>query len=381
MDAHPLDRPLTIPRPEGCGKIALVLQGGGALGSYQAGVYQALHQAGLEPEWIDGISIGGINAAIIAGNPPELRLPRLTEFWESITSMPANAPKPEGDWASAIYSTWSSLLTMAFGQPGFFYPRMPSPLFRPRGADGATSFYDTTPLYATLERLVDFDRINRREIRFAVGATNIETGNLFYFDNENTVIGPEHILASAALPPGLPMVQVGSDWFWDGGVVSNTPLQHLLSNAGRDSMLVFQVDLFNARGNVPRDMLDVINRHKEIQYSSRTRLTTDHYATLQTQKRHLRCLLQKIPENQLTTEEKLLKEKLDVLPSFTVLHLIRREAPFQWQIRDFEFSASSMREHWEAGYRDTRATIMHKEWMRVPLDGGRLVVHDVHRDR
>jgi NTE family protein len=243
-----------------------VLQGGGALGAYQAGIYQALHEAGLEPDNVAGVSIGGINGAIIAGNPPERRVARLREFWESITSRRVSLYTPDGDNARKTRNTWSSLLTTALGQPGFFEPHKVNPWFSPRGGKTATSFYDTTPLRETLLRLVDFDLLNSGVVRYAAGAVNVTNGNFAYFDSANVEILPEHVMASGALPPAFQMVQIGTDYYWDGGLVSNTPLQQVLDNAGSHHMLVFQVDLFSARGALPRDMYDVLARQKDIQY-------------------------------------------------------------------------------------------------------------------
>ena len=264
-------------RPDRCDRIALVLQGGGALGAYQVGVYQALHEAGLEPNWVCGVSIGGINSAIIAGNPPEERLEKLQMFWERITARKVWHYTPDGDvWRKArnLHSTW---LTTTLGQPGFFQPHELNPWLSPAGARTATSYYDTTPLRETLLELVDFDLINSRKMHFAVGAVNVLTGNFLYFDNNKEIIGPEHVMASGALPPALPMVKIGTDHFWDGGIVSNTPLQHLLDQDDRKNSLVFQVDLFSSRGLLPRDIQEVAARHKDIMYSSRTRYNTDVY--------------------------------------------------------------------------------------------------------
>jgi NTE family protein len=240
-----------------------VLQGGGALGAYQAGVYQALHEAEIEPNWVAGVSIGAINCAIIAGNARRFRLQRLRTFWERITERRVWSYTPDGDNAT------SSWLTMTQGQPGFFTPRQPNPWFSLTGAKTATSYYDSALLRETLLELVDFDLINERIMRFSVGATNVLTGNFIYFDNHDEEIGPEHVMASGALPPALPMIKIGTDHCWDGGIVSNTPLQHLLDQEDRQNMLIFQVDLFSARGELPRDIQDVMARHKDIAYSSR----------------------------------------------------------------------------------------------------------------
>ena len=217
LPASPLRAPW---RPPGCHHVALVLQGGGALGAYQAGVYQAMHEAGLEPDWLAGVSIGGINSALIAGNPPERRLERLREFWELITSRQVSLVQPVGDDARKAHNVWSSTLTTLFGQPGFFSTRVPSPWTTPRGAPGATSFYDNAPLRETLLRLVDFDLINQRGTRFAVGSVNVASGNFLYFDNAETTIMPEHVMASGALPPALPMMRIGTDWY---GTAASSP--------------------------------------------------------------------------------------------------------------------------------------------------------------
>ena len=360
-------------------KVALLLQGGGALGAYQAGVYQALHEAQLEPDWIAGVSIGGINGAIIAGNPRERRLERLEQFWTRVTARPIGVTTPDGDWARRLFNAWSAALTTSFGQPGFFSPALPSPWVTPRGARGATSLYDNAPLRETLAGLVDFDLLNDGQVRFACGAVNVATGNFSYFDTTRDRIGATHVMASGALPPAMPMMRLGTDWFWDGGLVSNTPLQHLLDHAGADNMLVFQVDLFSARGPIPRDMMEVMARQKDIMYSSRTRLVTEYYMRLHQRKLQLKTLLERLADDALSEEERRIKRELATLPNFAILHLIYQEAAYEGQMKDFEFSAASMREHWEAGLQDTRRTLAHEEWLHVPGDDRGIVVHDVHQ--
>jgi len=361
------------------GPIALVLQGGGALGAYQAGVYQALHEAGLEPDWVTGVSIGGINAALIAGNPPERRVARLREFWSKVTSRQIwIGETPAGDSVRKLHNAWSSVVTSTFGQPGFFKPRAANPWFAGRGTRGSTSYYDSAPLQQTLGELVDFDRINSGQVRFAVGAVNVGTGNFAYFDNRDTTISAAHVLASAALPPAMPMVRIRDEHFWDGGIVSNTPLQHLLDNI-REDILVFQVDLFSARGPIPRDMFEVQARTKDIQYSSRTRLITDHYMQLHRMRRRMHRLLGKIPDAELSEEDRQLKQDLAFLPRINILHLIYQEAIYEGQARSFEFSSASMEEHWDAGMRDTNETLSHRDWLSLPQGDSGVVVHDAHR--
>ncbi|HTH99095.1 MAG TPA: patatin-like phospholipase family protein [Stellaceae bacterium] len=366
-------------RPEGCDGIGLILQGGGALGAYQAGVYQALHEAGLEPDWIAGVSIGGINSAIIAGNPPERRLEKLEEFWHLVTSRDVAAAWLDGDDPRKWRNMFSAMSSVFFGQPGFFKPNLMNAWLSPRGAKTATAMYDTQPLKETLERLVDFDLINARAMRFAVGAVNVETANFVYFDNAQVPIGPEHIMASGALPPAFPMVRIGPNFFWDGGLVSNTPLQHLLENCGSADMLVFQVDLFSASGPLPRDMGEVLSREKDIRYSSRTRMITSAFAAEIKLKTQLRDALAKVPEAQLSDEQKKLKEELKLLPAANILQLIYRQKAYEGDAKDYEFSRLSMREHWRTGYHDTRNTLLQKEWLRMPPHGEGIITHDIHK--
>ena len=366
-------------RPPGCERLALLLQGGGALGAYQAGVYQALHEAGLEPDWVAGVSIGGINSAIIAGNPPERRLERLREFWETITARRIWAYNPDGDAWRKMYNAWSAFTTMTQGQPGFFTVNQPTPLLSPRGAKTATSYYDNAPLRETLLRLIDFDLLNRGKTRFACGVVNIATGNFVYIDNAIGEILPEHVMASGALPPALPMMKIGTDYFWDGGLVSNTPLQHVLDHIGSDNTLAFQVDLFSARGAIPRDMAEVTARQKDIMYSSRTRLTTDHYRQTYMLKKRMRDLLARIPEADLREEDMALKRQVSDLPQISIIQLIYQQAAYEGDAKDYEFSATSMREHWDSGYRDTERSIMQKDWIAIPPSDVGLKMHDVHR--
>jgi NTE family protein len=375
------DEPAAKWRPESCHRIALVLQGGGALGAYQAGVYQALHEANMEPDWVCGVSIGAINSAIIAGNPPEQRLEKLQTFWNRITARKVWHYTPDGDIYRKARNLTSSFMTTTLGQPGFFTPHQMHPLWSPAGARSATSYYDTTPLRETLLELVDFDLINSRPIHFAVGAVNVLTGNFLYFDNKKEVIAPEHVMASGALPPALPMVRIGTDHFWDGGIVSNTPLQHLLDQEDGMNSLVFQVDLFSARGALPRDIHEVTSRHKDIVYSSRTRHNTDVYRKMNNLKASLYKALLKIPEAELTPEERITREKLAHLSGITILQMIYQQKAYEGDSKDYDFSATSMREHWMSGLEDTRRTLMRRDWLAMPPEGMGIVVHDVHRER
>jgi NTE family protein len=340
-----------------------------------------MHEARIEPDWVSGVSIGAINSAIIAGNPPNRRLRQLRAFWEMITERKIWPFTPDGDVFRKARNVTSSMLTIMQGQPGFFAPRFTNPWLSPAGAQTATSYYDNEPLRETLEDLCDFSMINEQAMRFAVGAVNVLTGNFIYFDNGKEQIGPEHVMASGALPPALPMVKIGTDYFWDGGIVSNTPLQHLLDEEDRLNTLVFQVDLFSANGVLPRDVQDVMARQKDIMYSSRTRYNTDVYRRIHTWKTRLAKALAKVPAEQLTDDERKMRDELHDLPDITILHIIYQQKAYEGHAKDYEFSGTSMREHWLSGYEDTKRTIKRRDWMSMPPDGAGILVHDVHRQQ
>jgi NTE family protein len=367
--------------------VALVLQGGGALGSYQAGVYQGLHEAGIQPNWFAGISIGAINAAIMAGNAPEQRVPRLTEFWETIcrsaffpdATIEAQITALAGDGPGrAALSAFAAGRALFGGQDGFFAPRVPPPYLWPFGGIAATSYYDTAPLKETLTRLVDFDRINARETRLSVGAVDIETGNFAYFDNASIKIEPEHIMASGALPPGFPAVEIGGRHYWDGGLVSNTPLTEVLSHTPRRDTIAFQVDLWNSDGPRPNNVLDVAEREKDIRYSSRTRMATDAATELQRLRRALKRVLDCLPAEAATDPEIVSLRDLSCSKVYNIIHLIYRDKQYEAQHKDYEFSLPTMREHWVGGLGDIRRTLTHPEWLERPRGLG-VVTHDVHR--
>jgi NTE family protein len=361
-----------------CEHVALVLQGGGALGAYQGGVFQAMDEAGIAPNWLCGVSIGAINSAIIAGNAPWERLAKLRGFWETITTDRLPWPAPDGDLPRQWANDASALGAMMLGQPGFFTPNLPGPLFSLPGARQATAFYDTAPLRKSLLEFVDFDRLNSGRVRCAVGAVNVATGNFAYFDNAGMVLTPEHIMASGALPPGFPMIQIGADYYWDGALISNTPLAHLLLNIDACNALVFQVDLFSARGPVPRDIKDVGLRQKEIGYSSRTRLVTDNFKREFALKNRLRKLLDRMPTELLTAEDLAERDRLRDLPQLSILELIYEHTAYEGESRDYEFSRRSMNEHWTRGYNQTRQTLARRDWLEMPGEAG-IVSHDIDR--
>jgi NTE family protein len=352
-------------------RIALLLQGGGALGSYQAGVYQALAEANLHPDWVAGISIGAINSALIAGNSPDKRVEKLREFWEAITTPPFGMPdlqwfQPKGEFAHSMVNQARSLGALLGGAPGFFKPRVPPPYFEPNGTIEAISYYDVAPLTSTLERLVDFDLINAGTTRFSVGAVNVRTGNFVYFDSMTHQISPEHVIASGSLPPGFPATEIEGEYYWDGGLVSNTPLQWVLDSRPGQDTLAFQVDLWSSRGEFPCNLLEAETRQKEIRYSSRTRLATNEFKKKQLLRRATAKLLAKMPPDLLQTPE------ADILAAeadekvYNLIQLIYRAKNYEGNAKDYEFSRRTMEEHWRSGYNDAVRTLRHPEVLQRP---------------
>ncbi len=353
-------------------RIALLLQGGGALGAYQGGVYQALTEANLHPDWVAGISIGAINSALIAGNPPESRVERLRAFWETVSTPPPGAVyfglDPRDETTHRLVNQARAFGTLVAGAPGFFTPRLPPPYLHPPGSPGALSYYDVTPLKATLERLADFDRINRGEMRFSVGAVNVRSGNFVYFDNTTHRIGPEHVMASGSLPPGFPSTVIDGEHYWDGGLVSNTPLQWVLDSRPRVDTLAFQIDLWNARGELPRDLMEAELRQKEIRYSSRTRAATDQFKKQQLLRRAVAKLLPLIPpELQQSPEAEFLAGEADE-KVYNLIQLIYHARNYEGTSKDYEFSRRTMNEHWQSGYNDAVRTLRHPEVLLRPED-------------
>jgi NTE family protein len=366
--------------------VALVLQGGGALGAYQAGVYEALAEADIHPDWIAGISIGAINAAIIAGNPPNSRVDRLREFWTQVSSGPwsclgeASFGVAKGDTARNLLNAMSAGFALASGARDFFAVRPVPPWLRPAGTIEATSFYDTSDLKRTLERLVDFDRLNAGVTRFSVGAVNVRTGNFLYFDTTTHTIAAEHIMASGALPPGFPAVEIEGEYYWDGGLVSNTPLQWVADSRPRRDTLALQVDLWNARGELPRDVFEVTTREKEIRYSSRTRAGTDQFRHIQEFKYALAGLLEKLPEDLKNCPEARLLGTAADRKVYNIIHLIYRAKSYEGHSKDYEFSRLSMKEHWRAGYHDARRTLRHPNVLERPTNTAGIFTFDFHAD-
>ena len=340
----------------------LVLQGGGALGAYQAGAFEELFACGRRTDWVAGVSIGAINAALIAGNPPEQRTRHLQIFWERISAGGSAFSQPLGFMPRGIFNDISASTVMLQGVPGFFTPRFPPAALTPFNDPGTASFYDTSPLRKTLLELVDFDYLNTGPVRFSTGAVNLETGNMTWFDSARDEIGPEHIMASGALPPGFPAIEIDGQLYWDGGLVSNTPLQYVYDQRGETDLCIFQVDLFNARGAAPRSVWEIDARVKDIRFSSRTRLNTDSICA-----NHAICMTGQRLYDKLPPE---LRDDPDALallahrrnPKITIAHLIYRHACYERQSKDYEFSRASMLDHWHAGQHDVKTTLTHPEW-------------------
>jgi len=361
--------------------IALLLQGGGALGAYEGGVYQALAEANVLPNWVAGVSIGAVNAALIAGNPPERRVARLREFWEAVSNLPFGlfgVPcSPSIDFKNLethrLVNQTRAFFVAMFGVPSLFVPRFPPLEFSPPERPDKLSFYDVAPLKATLERLVDFDRINSSDVRLTVRAVNVRTGELMSFDTTTHKIDARHILASGSLPPGFPATEIDGEYYWDGGVASNSILHVVLDSPSHRDTLVFQIDVWSASGELPRDMTDVDAREKDIRFSSRSRTAIDHFRTMQRARHAVRKALEAMPDN-LRKSAKI--ERLDTEAdetSYNVVHLIYQAKSYEGVSKDYEFSRQTMEEHWRSGHEDASRAISHPEIFERPdtIDGFR----------
>lgn len=365
--------PEHLPLPD---EVALVLQGGGALGAYQAGVFEGLQDKGIDVDWIAGISIGAVNAAIIAGNPPGERVARLRGFWEEVTSALPALPLDGGD----LWREWMHLASAGFvawqGVPGFFGPRGIPPMLAPPRSAGALSFYDSAPLAATLDKYVDWNLLNRGPVRLSVGAVDVETGNFHYFDTDKCKLDARHIMASGALPPGLPPIEIDGAWWWDGGIVSNTPLSYVLDKQKED-LLVFQVDLFPARGALPATIMDVYAREKDIRYSSRTRQVTDQLIRLRKEREMIRKVLAKLPPGLAADPDVARLADLAAEHAVNVVHLIYRKHGWEGGAGDFEYSRATMEHHWKEGLAAIAETMRHDSLLARNIVDGRTAAFDL----
>jgi NTE family protein len=362
-------------------KKIIVFQGGGALGAYQAGAYEALHEAGIRPEWIAGISIGAINSAIIAGSPEDKRVENLRRFWELVTSGPRTIPIGEEPLLRRFFNEFSASWAATFGVNGFYKPLKFDPFAAFSGLS-PIAFYDTSPLIETLDALLDFDLINKGPTRLSVGAVEIETANFRYFDSlqlkNRGGIDARHIAASGALPPGFPPVEIEGKHYWDGGLVSNTPLQWIMDRRDhREDICVFQVDLFSASGRMPRDMMEAAAREKEIRFSSRTRLNTTIARQQEKVRKSLKRVLEKLPPDFADDPDvRYLLGEQDG-GGTTVVHLIYQRKRYETSTMDYEFSRVTMEDHWRAGYDDVKETLACGQWVnrRIPEDGFTTIDH------
>lgn len=393
-------------------RITLLLQGGGALGAYQAGIYEGIHNSGIRINSISGISIGALNTAVIAGNPPEKRVEALRGFWETITrrNYTSDAFNPYkyllghiGWWGQipsvvdafpyifensflkqqlrTLESSTEAFQTMLEGQRGFFKPRYQIPFYT---TPNHLSHYTTDQLYRTLERFCDLDLVNRPDVmRVSVSAVNVRSGNYAVFCNENEELRYEHFIASGALPPGFPAVEIDGEFYWDGGMVSNTPLNDILEHEESLKQLIFQVDLWDARGNLPDNMKAIDERIKDIQYSSKTRMITDVMGQRLRYNRLIKELLAMIPDkkNQAARRAIAEAEALADVGVKNVIHLIYRKKSYERGHKDYEFSSTTMHDHWDSGLHDITQTFRHTDWFELPPDDEIFVTHDIHDKR
>jgi NTE family protein len=354
-------------------QIVLVLQGGGALGAYQAGVFQGLHEAGVEPHWIVGTSIGAINAALIAGNAPDMRVEKLREFWRRV----GQHGLFDRRWSFAEFASGvNHLNTLVLGVPGFFQlnPLAAMGLQTRIGVDHA-AFYSTEPLRDTLQDLVGA-HLNAHGMRLTVGAVNVCTGEMKYFDSRDMPLGLEHVMASAALPPAFPAVEVDEHAYWDGGVYSNTPVEVVLDDNPRRDSLIFMVNVWHPRGAVPTSIWDVLGRQKDIQYASRVNSHVARQGQIHRLRHIIRELAARLPERE--REDPRVRDLIDY-GCHTTMHLVSLLAPRlegDDYTKDIDFDADSIRARWDAGYADVQRALAEQRWSREvdPLHG--VVVHE-----
>jgi NTE family protein len=360
------------------GQIVLVLQGGGALGAYQAGVYQAMHEAGLEPDWVIGTSIGAINAAVIAGTAPHERLDRLRTLWRRLEYGLGVAQAASLPMLGASLASWMTMMT---GLENFFTPN-PAAFASaqwPLGAEKA-GYYATDRLRKTLADLIDFDLINARATRLTIGAATVRTGEMHYFDSRRCGFSMQHVMASGALPPAFPAVRVEGELYWDGGILSNTPVEAVFDDNPRRNALVFAVHVWNPHGPEPQTIAEVLSRQKDVQYASRTQSHITRQKQLHRLRHVVAELASKLPPEIRARDD---VKELAAYGCVTKMHVVRLLAPpvgIDDQSKDIDFSPSSIRTRWEAGYQEARSVIVRAPWHLPsdPLEG--FVLHEVAPD-
>jgi NTE family protein len=366
--------PATSASPRDVGQLVLVLQGGGALGAYQVGVYQALHEAGMEPQWVIGTSIGAINGAIIAGNPPGQRMDKLGRFWHLVQQQDG---ADFGAWWSALSRAAANYKIYTGGIDGFFKPnlRAAGDVNAAVGVEQA-AFYNTDALRDTLEGLIDFDYINAKNGRLTLGAVRVGNGEMDYFDSRDKPLGVEHVMASGALPPAFPAIRVGGEAYWDGGIYSNSPIEVVMDDVPRRNSLIFSANVWHPQGPEPQSIWQVMGRQKDIQYASRDKSHVRRQQQIHQMRHVIRELGKYLPAAKRDDAE--VRELLD-FGCATVMHVVPLLAPrlaLEDLTKDIDFSAAGIQARWQAGYADTRRQLELAPWQRPAgtMDG--VIIHE-----
>jgi NTE family protein len=360
--------------PRDVGQVVLVLQGGGALGAYQVGVYQALHEAGMVPQWVIGTSIGAINGSIIAGNPPAQRMDKLTRFWRMVQQQEAGNL---GAWWSALSHALANYKIYTGGVDGFFKPnpRAAGDVNAAVGVEQA-AFYSTAPLRDTLAALIDFDYINAQHGRLTLGAVNVGSGEMHYFDSRREPLCVEHVMASGALPPAFPAIRIDGEAYWDGGIYSNTPIEAVMDDVPRRNSLIFSANVWHPQGPEPQSIWQVMGRQKDIQYASRVKSHVRRQQQIHRMRHVIRELGKYLPAAKRDDAE--VRELLD-FGCATVMHVVPLLAPRlerEDHSKDIDFSAAGIEARWQAGYADTRRQLELAPWQRPvdTMDG--VIIHE-----
>ncbi len=358
----------------------LVLQGGGALGAYQGGAYEGLTNHGLDVDWVVGTSIGAINGALIAGNKPEHRVEKLNAFWQQVgQDAPAIFPFFDTpDWMRPWRQATQVWNILSKGVPGFFTPRPNTSWdLNQNGLSSKASFYDTSPLEATLNELVDFKYLNAKHMRFTISAVNVATGELKIFDNKTDHITAKHIMASGALPPGFPPVEIDGAMYWDGGIYSNTPIDIVLDDAERTNTLCFMVDLWDPTEKLPTSIAEALTRQKDIQYASRSAEHLDDHEKMQNLRRAIQLLSEKLPAKERNAPAVKKLSALGCASTINIVRLIMKALPEDDQTKDIDFAHTTLKARWGAGLHDIDRALAHKSWLKTPPTHIGMVVHEL----